>query len=119
MGDMDIRELKELLKTSGSVLVLDNGEPTCVVLDYPVYKKLTSGREQEIPVSRSSEPILLWGSQDESVPAPVPEWNSEPVPVPQITDPEEIELIERLNREIENLRDQITLHDADLEGSGQ
>lgn len=37
---MDINELKKLVKNSTAVLVLDNGEPSFVILNYNMYKDL-------------------------------------------------------------------------------
>lgn len=101
---MDIKELKDLLKTSTSVLVMDDGEPTCVILGYEAYKALAASKEREIPVSHPP----LWEAL-----AQVPQVPVEPSPESQITDPQELEMIDRLNREIENLREQITIQETE------
>ncbi|MEK7194729.1 MAG: hypothetical protein AAB667_00520 [Patescibacteria group bacterium] len=101
---MDIKELKELLKTSTSVLVMDDGEPTCVILGYEAYKTLAATREREIPVSHPP----LWEAL-----AQIPQVPVEPSPEPQVTDPQELEMIDRLNREIENLREQIAVQETE------
>ena len=101
---MDIKELKELLKTSTSVLVVDDGEPTCVILGYESYKNLAASKEREIPVSHPP----LWEAL-----AQVPQVPVEAPLEPQITDPQELEMIDRLNREIENLREQITIQETE------
>ena len=44
---MDTGELKKMLKGSTAVLVLDNGEPSFVILGYESYKNLLSGSGQE------------------------------------------------------------------------
>jgi hypothetical protein len=101
---MDIKDLKELLKTSTSVLVMDDGEPTCVILGYEAYKILAAGHEREIPVSHPP----LWEALEQVPQAPV-----ELSPEPQISDPQELEMIDRLNREIQNLREQIAIQEAE------
>lgn len=47
---MDTQELKKLLKGSTAVLILDNGEPSFVVLGYDSYKNLISSQDQEVEV---------------------------------------------------------------------
>ena len=84
---MDIQELKKLLKHSVSVLILENGEPTFVVVDYEVYKNLAAPSEQE---------------------APRPE---------QPAGPRESEILERLNKEILALKSQIELEEKGLSSS--
>ena len=101
---MDIKDLKELLKTSTSVLVMDDGEPTCVILGYESYKNLAASKEREIPVSRPP----LWEALAQEPQTPI-----EPSLEPQITDPQELEMIDRLNREIENLREQIAVQETE------
>ena len=84
---MDIRELKDLLKNSTSVLILDEGEPAYVILDYQVYRNLT--QEQEVPVRSATQ-------TPSSAPAPSQQLSAQ-----------EMEALERLNREIQALKDQI------------
>ena len=52
IGALDIRELKKLIKDSNAVLVLDEGQPSFVVLNYKAYRDLTEERgEKEIPIN--------------------------------------------------------------------
>ncbi len=95
---MDIRELKDLLKNSTSVLILDDGEPSYVILDYQVYKSLMQVKEQEIPVKSNN----LQQPQNFMAP-PV----ADPVPPKPQLSAQEVEALERLNREIQALKDQI------------
>ena len=44
---MDIKELKKLIKNGGSAVILENGEPSFVVLGYETYKNLDSGGEEK------------------------------------------------------------------------
>lgn len=98
---MDIQELKQLLKHSVSVLILENGEPTFVVVDYEVYKRLLAGsREPDASVNRIP-----------AAPAESAEQSEQP------TDPRELEILERLNKEILALKSQIELEEKGLSSS--
>ena len=55
---MNTDELKKLLKNSTTVLILENGEPSLVILGYDTYKDLISGHsgaEFEVPLRRDSK----------------------------------------------------------------
>lgn len=94
---MDIRELKQLLKNSVSLLILENGEPAFVVVDYKVYRDLMARDQQEAAVALSA-----------SQPAARPTSGEQPV------DPKEVEVLERLNKEILALKSQIELEERNL-----
>src|SRR3990167_1498183 len=49
---MDTQELKKLLKGSTAVLILENGEPSFVILGYDAYKGLVSEQEKEVKINR-------------------------------------------------------------------
>ncbi|OGN13932.1 MAG: hypothetical protein A3J47_02120 [Candidatus Yanofskybacteria bacterium RIFCSPHIGHO2_02_FULL_43_22] len=52
---MNTNELKKLLKGSTAVLILDNGEPSFVILGYSAYRDLLSdrpGAEVDVPLRR-------------------------------------------------------------------
>ena len=83
---------------------MDDGEPTCVILGYESYKTLAASKEREIPVSHPP----LWEALAQMPAAP-----TEPSVEPQITDPQELEMVDRLNREIENLREQIAIQETE------
>lgn len=95
---MDIRELKQLLKNSSSVLVLDNGEPAYVILDYGVYRNLTGDKEKEIRINYPAVPEMGNGSFEGGIVPPA---------VQASLSPQEMEAIERLNKEIQALKEQI------------
>lgn len=86
---MDIRELKTLLKNSTSVLILDNGEPAFVLVDYQVYRSIAAQDERN-----SAVPISSSASQNTSN-----------------LSAQELEAIERLNKEILALRNQIEMEE--------
>lgn len=48
---MNTDELKKLLKGSTAVLILENGEPTFVILGYDAYKGLLSDQEKEVKIN--------------------------------------------------------------------
>ena len=49
---MNTDELKKLLKGSTAVLILENGEPSFVILGYDAYKGLVSEQEKEVKINR-------------------------------------------------------------------
>jgi len=90
---LDIGELKNLIKNSTSVLVIDSGEPSFVILDYNVYKNFMSGKninEHEIKIKQELRNSLASPSKDFA--------NSEQ---------EEATILEKLNKEILSLKNQI------------
>lgn len=94
---MDIRELKQLLKNSASVLILDEGEPAFVILDYRVYRQLT-GEQSRQDAARFSDAPAANGAVESTPVAPIAQ--------PSLS-PQELEAIERLNKEIQALKEQI------------
>lgn len=83
---MEINELKKMLKNSTAVLILENGDPSIVVVNYDTYKKLLKDTPEE-PVKEPVSPV---------VPAPFG------TPAPG-----ELELLERINKDILALKEQI------------
>lgn len=80
---MNIDELKKLVKKSTAVLVLDNGEPSFVILNYDMYKDLVlAGPEKEVKIKN--------GLNKEAV-------------EPEI----ESEVLERINKDILALKEEI------------
>ncbi len=77
---MEINELKKMLKKSTAVLILEDGDPSIVVVDYKTYKELlgdVEGNPLQTPVAGG------------------------------IVAPGEIELLERINKDILALKEQI------------
>ena len=91
---MDIQELKKMLKSSATVLIMDNGEPSLVVVNYQTYKDLVSEKtaeeEKEIKVHASAE---------------------------KQAGPGEVELLERINKDILALKAQIEDEEKTVGGS--
>ncbi|MBX4190055.1 hypothetical protein KW791_02045 [Candidatus Parcubacteria bacterium] len=81
---MDIQDLKKMLKNSTAVLILENGEPSFVVVDYDSYRNLAGGKDQEVKVTNAN-------------------GNKEQKPA----GPNEVELLERINKDILALKAQI------------
>ena len=92
---MDIRELKQLLKNSTSVLIMDNGEPEFMILDYQAYKALSESKESEVKVHTQ----------------PQPQSTLTPTRNPSSLSIQELEAIERLNKEILALKAQIEMEE--------
>jgi len=96
---MDINELKKLIKNSTAVLVLDNGQPSFVVVDYKMYKDLVSDRvgEKEVKITREQHANNGFGGYS-----------------PRESD---MEILERLNKEILALKNQIESEEKGLGNS--
>ncbi|OGM97999.1 MAG: hypothetical protein A2735_02425 [Candidatus Yanofskybacteria bacterium RIFCSPHIGHO2_01_FULL_41_21] len=80
---MEIGALKKMLKKSTAVLILENGEPSIVVVDYNTYKGLLGEEDQEVSKDQVS---------------------SNPATSVQTG---EVELLERINKDILALKEQI------------
>ena len=95
---MDIDELKKLIKNSTSVLVLDNGEPSFVIMGYKTYKEVASerGGEKEIKIQVANGGVSA----------------------PNKSYEHETEILDRLNKEILALRNQIEMEEKGLSSSG-
>src|SRR3989344_3139638 len=96
---MDIKELKKLIKDSTAVLVLDNGEPSFVLIGYGMYKDLISNKtgEKEVKITQASN-----GSTPNS----------------HSFHERETEILDRLNKEILALKSQIEVEEKGLSSSG-
>ncbi len=80
---IEINELKQMLRHSTAVLILDNGDPSFVVLDYATYKRML---ENEPDTNGLNVP---------------------PAPSRTASQSGEMELLERINKDIQALKDQI------------
>ncbi len=82
---MEINELKKMLKKSTAVLILENGDPSLVVVDYKTYKELLGEKSEDLPVPPG------------------------PASTQRLTTPSagEVELLERINKDILALKEQI------------
>ena len=91
---MNIDELKKLVKHSTAVLVLDNGEPSFAILGYEMYKDLVLGsKEKEIKINHTSGNGLS--------------HNEENVVVKPVLPENELEILERINKDILALKSEI------------
>ena len=97
---MDINELKKLIKNSTAVLVLDNGEPSFVILGYKMYKDVIGGKEgEEKEISINSVPANAGNMNGRSF------------------HDKETEILDRLNKEILALRNQIEMEEKGINSS--
>ena len=88
--NMNIEELKKLVKNSTAVLVLDNGEPSFVILKYDTYKELVLAEPvKEVKIKNGL-------NRDEVKPAS-----------PQGGPDAELEVLERINKDILALKEEI------------
>ena len=92
---MNIDELKKLVKHSTAVLVLDNGEPSFAILSYDMYKDLVlGGKEKEIKINHNAVTNGL-------------SHNEEKVIVKPALPDNELEILERINKDILALKSEI------------
>jgi len=103
---VDTQELKKLLKGSTAVLILEDSEPSFVILGYDSYKGLLSEQEKEVKISR---PDSL-GNNDSRP-------NQNPTGVKSIGNgvgsfqhrvgEKETEMLEKINKQILALKDEV------------
>jgi thiamine kinase-like enzyme len=92
---MEINELKKMLKSSNAVLVIDNGEPSFVIMDYSSYKELAKCEvEKEVKVKSGESSGSTFVNRR--------------IQNSQTSKPEsELELLEKINKDILALKDEI------------
>ena len=90
---MDIQELKKLIKHSTAVVILENSEPSFVIMNYQAYKSLANEEaNKEIKISHTNGSPLPKTSQKEG----------------------ELEILDRINKEILALKDEIEREEKSL-----
>ncbi|OGM95966.1 MAG: hypothetical protein A3B86_01775 [Candidatus Yanofskybacteria bacterium RIFCSPHIGHO2_02_FULL_38_22b] len=94
---MDINELKKLIKDSTSVLVLDNGEPSFVILGYDTYKNMA------VNVNTEKEVTIKHPTNNGSISSNGRSFHDK-----------ETEILDRLNKEILALKSQIEAEEKGL-----
>ena len=86
---MDINELKQLLKDGKTnVLVIENGEPAFVVVSYDQFKQLSNGAVSEIKINQAN-------------------GIARPEESKSVLGEEELEILERINKDIQALKDEL------------
>ena len=126
---MDIKELKNLIKKSTAVLVLDDGDPAMVILDYKLYKELVSEKEEkDIKIN----PVRSLARAESASPEDLGEATSNGINHSSAGDTvngggfhnigngvrhKESELLEKLNREILALKNQIEVEERSFANS--
>lgn len=107
---MNIDELKKLVKHSTAVLVLDNGEPSFAILSYEMYKdlvlgsKLGEGSRVEPGISVEKEIKINHATTNS---ANGLDNGVERVPVKPALAENELEILERINKDILALKSEI------------
>src|SRR3989338_183003 len=94
---VNIDELKKLVKHSTAVLVLDNGEPSFVILNYDMYKDLVLGSKEKEKEIKINHAVTNGISHDEDRIAIIK---------PALPD-NELEILERINKDILALKSEI------------
>jgi hypothetical protein len=101
---MDIKELKNLIKKSTAVLVLDDGDPSMVILEYKAYQELVSEKEEKDVKINYNNAMETANGGFHSIGNGVRHKESE--------------LLDRLNREILALKNQIEIEEKGVAGQG-
>lgn len=120
---MNIDEIKKLIKNSTAVLVLDDGQPSFVVLGYEAYKKLGADRnneEKEIKINSVDHNRSVYSNNGFDHRFSHGRMSGEMATNRNQTVPEkESEILERLNKEILALKQQIEAEEKEMaESSG-
>lgn len=90
---MDIQELKKLINNSSAVVVMENAEPSFVIMNYQAYRNI-SQEEQKREVRITSQSV-----------------NASAKPSPKEG---ELEILDRINKEILALKDEIEREEKTL-----
>lgn len=98
---MNTDELKKLLKGSTAVLVLDNGEPSFVILGYDSYKNLLSGEDKEVKINHAGNGLSEHSKEQE------PSGLTVDTRFQNKISEKETELLEKINKEILALKNEI------------
>ncbi|OGM99763.1 MAG: hypothetical protein A2817_00915 [Candidatus Yanofskybacteria bacterium RIFCSPHIGHO2_01_FULL_39_8b] len=118
---MDINELQKLIKGSTAVLVLDNGQPSFVIVGYDAYKNLIADKNSEekeikihpakhgLPVNYSSNHIGV-----NNISNGVNQSHNGMSDLSHNLQEKESEILERLNKEILVLKQQIEAEEKEL-----
>ena len=95
---MNVADLKKLVKHSTAVLVLDNGEPSFAILSYDMYRDLVLGsKEKEIKINHGIANGVGNGLSH----------SEEKVIVKPALPENELEILERINKDILALKSEI------------
>lgn len=94
--NMSIEEIKKLLKNSAAVLIMENGEPAFVMMNYQQYRDMVqNGDQKEIKVTNNND------GNNGTAPKPAPRDG-------------EMEILERINKDILALKDEIEKEEKNL-----
>ena len=110
---MEISEIKKLIKNSTAVLVLDNGQPSFVVVDYKMYKDLVSDRvgEKEVKITKEQQSNHVFNGNPRKERAEQSSYDG------YTLHERDMEVLERLNKEILALKNQIESEEKGFGGS--
>ena len=85
-------EIREMLRSIPAVLVVEDGQPAYVITEYETWRRVAQG--EQVRVSNGKPGHL----------SPRPSR-------PPVSDPQETQVLERLNKEILSLREQIQMQE--------
>jgi hypothetical protein len=102
-------ELKKLLKGSTAVLILENGEPSFVILGYDAYKGLLSEQEKEVKINHPIEAKPRSTENDRQI------SNGAENKFQHRVGEKESEFLERINKQILALKSEIDKEEKSTE----
>lgn len=111
---MDTNELKKLLKGSTAVLILEDGEPSYVILGYDAYKNLIADQEKEIKINHAAQASngqLRYSQTDKDRVSAEPSGLS--VSFQNRISEKESEFLEKINKQILSLKGEIDKEEKD------
>ena len=108
---MDFKEIKQFLKHSNTLLVLEDGQPSLIIMDYKMFQQMEGGAQlqAEPKYEEEQEVKINHNSKEEGGPVHVA---SRGLPVGTLP---ETELLEKLNKEILALKSQIEAEEKNIQ----
>jgi TPP-dependent indolepyruvate ferredoxin oxidoreductase alpha subunit len=89
-------EIREILRSIPAVLVVEDGRPAYVITEYEAWKTMAAGEQVRVHSGRPG--------------------NLSPQPAQRTAEPQEAQVLERLNKEILSLREQIQMQEEAVPG---
>jgi len=105
---LNTAELKKLLKGSTAVLILENGEPSFVILGYDAYKGLLDDQEKEIRINHQTRQEIINSSNNGGNGTDGGQrFQSNSALFQRRIGEKEAEMLEKINKQILALKDEI------------
>jgi hypothetical protein len=92
-------DIREILRSIPAVLVVEDGRPSYVITQYEAFRAMASGEQVRVHNGRPG--------------------NISPRSASGMSEPQESQVLERLNKEILSLREQIQMQEESLSAPGE